>query len=222
MTTSAYGSDACAFANNEPITLLNGAELLGLLRKHGYSFRINLQEARQLGQGTAHKDKELKRGRTAWLKPCPFKSARAGRSCEAVPLCVPGAPPLLNSFQLLRAPSKLCLGGDFLRRPLAACVEIYDCSAWLKPCPIKPARAGRSCEAVPLRGPGDPAPQFISTLEGAPSKLRLGGVFLWRPLAAYVEMCDCSARLKPCPFKYARAGRSCLHRCRATLGLDGS
>jgi len=48
VTTSTYGADAYAFANNEPITLLNGAELLGLLRKHGYSFRINLQEARRL------------------------------------------------------------------------------------------------------------------------------------------------------------------------------
>jgi hypothetical protein len=45
--SSTYGADAYAFANNEPITLLNGAELLGLLRKHGYSFRINLQEARR-------------------------------------------------------------------------------------------------------------------------------------------------------------------------------
>jgi restriction system protein len=47
VTTSTYGGDAYAFANNEPITLLNGAELLGLLKKHGYSFRINLQEARR-------------------------------------------------------------------------------------------------------------------------------------------------------------------------------
>ena len=50
VTTSTYGSDAYAFANNEPVTLLNGAELLGLLKKHGYSFRINLQEARKVFQ----------------------------------------------------------------------------------------------------------------------------------------------------------------------------
>jgi hypothetical protein len=31
-----------------PIYLMNGAELLGLLRKHGYSFRINLEEARRM------------------------------------------------------------------------------------------------------------------------------------------------------------------------------
>jgi restriction system protein len=51
VTTSTYGADAYAFANNEPITLLNGAELLGLLKKHGYTFRINLQEARRLHLG---------------------------------------------------------------------------------------------------------------------------------------------------------------------------
>jgi restriction system protein len=50
VTTSTYGSDAYAFANNEPVTLLNGAELLGLLQKHGYRFRINLQEARKVLQ----------------------------------------------------------------------------------------------------------------------------------------------------------------------------
>jgi restriction system protein len=48
VTTSTYGADAYSFANNEPVTLLNGAELLGLLKKHGYTFRINIQEARRL------------------------------------------------------------------------------------------------------------------------------------------------------------------------------
>jgi restriction system protein len=52
VTTSTYGADAFAFANNEPITLLNGAELLGLLKKHGYGFRIDLQEARKLNLKT--------------------------------------------------------------------------------------------------------------------------------------------------------------------------
>lgn len=48
VTTSTYGSDAYAFANNEPVTLMNGAELLGLLEKHGYKFKINLKEARKI------------------------------------------------------------------------------------------------------------------------------------------------------------------------------
>jgi len=56
VTTSAYGADAYAFANNEPVTLLTGGELLGLLRKHGYGFRINLQEARQLNQNKFAKE----------------------------------------------------------------------------------------------------------------------------------------------------------------------
>jgi restriction system protein len=55
VTTSSYGSDAYAFANNSPITLLNGAQLLGLLEKHGYSFRIDLREARVLASQTATK-----------------------------------------------------------------------------------------------------------------------------------------------------------------------
>lgn len=55
VTTSTYGADAYAFANNEPVTLLNGAELLGLLNKHGYRFRINLQEARQFHVETSRK-----------------------------------------------------------------------------------------------------------------------------------------------------------------------
>ncbi|MGA8086962.1 MAG: restriction endonuclease [Terracidiphilus sp.] len=51
VSTSTYGADAYAFANNEPVTLLTGAELLGLLKKHGYQFRINLSEARRLLSG---------------------------------------------------------------------------------------------------------------------------------------------------------------------------
>ena len=51
VTTSSYGPDAYAFAQNEPITLLNGSELLGLMEKHGYKFRINIAEARSLLRG---------------------------------------------------------------------------------------------------------------------------------------------------------------------------
>ncbi|MBB5064962.1 restriction endonuclease [Granulicella mallensis] len=48
VTTSTYGADAYTFANNEPITLLDGAQLLGLLQKHGYQFRVDLAEARRM------------------------------------------------------------------------------------------------------------------------------------------------------------------------------
>jgi restriction endonuclease Mrr len=58
VTTSTYGSDAYAFAQNEPITLINGAELLGLLKKHGYTFRINLAEARKLNAAMQQQNRE--------------------------------------------------------------------------------------------------------------------------------------------------------------------
>lgn len=48
VTTSTFGADAYAFVQNKPITLLDGAKLLGLLEKHGYKFNINLAEARRL------------------------------------------------------------------------------------------------------------------------------------------------------------------------------
>lgn len=48
VTTSSYGSDAYTFAENEPVTLLNWSQLLWLLEKHGYKFRINIAEARKL------------------------------------------------------------------------------------------------------------------------------------------------------------------------------
>lgn len=48
VTTSSYWPDAYTFAQNEPITLLNGQELLGLLEKHWYNFKINIAEAREI------------------------------------------------------------------------------------------------------------------------------------------------------------------------------
>lgn len=61
VTTSTYGADAYEFANNEPVTLLNGAELLGLLKKHGYNFRINLEEARKLNVQTPQAENTAQR-----------------------------------------------------------------------------------------------------------------------------------------------------------------
>jgi restriction system protein len=51
VTTSDYGPDAYEFASGKPITLLNGANLLHLLEKHGTKAHINLVEARQAGLG---------------------------------------------------------------------------------------------------------------------------------------------------------------------------
>ena len=50
VTTSDYGSDAYEFAKGKPINLLNGAQLLGLMKKHGYDCYINLQEAKKMLQ----------------------------------------------------------------------------------------------------------------------------------------------------------------------------
>lgn len=47
VTTSHLGPDAYSFAKDKPLTLINGNELLGLLEKHGYKFRIDLAEAKQ-------------------------------------------------------------------------------------------------------------------------------------------------------------------------------
>jgi len=44
VTTSNYGRDAHEFAKDKPITLLNGANLLHLLEKHGYHCRIDLDD----------------------------------------------------------------------------------------------------------------------------------------------------------------------------------
>jgi restriction system protein len=46
VTTSDFGSDSREFAKGKNITLLNGENLLSLLQDIGFSFAINLQEAR--------------------------------------------------------------------------------------------------------------------------------------------------------------------------------
>ena len=48
VTTSDYGPDAYEFAAGKPLTLMNGANLLHLLEKHGHKAKIDLQEARRL------------------------------------------------------------------------------------------------------------------------------------------------------------------------------
>lgn len=48
VTTSNYGNDAYEFASNKPLTLLNGANLLDLIQKHGHKAYININEAKEL------------------------------------------------------------------------------------------------------------------------------------------------------------------------------
>jgi len=47
VTTANYGSDAYEFAKGKPITLLNGANLLHLLQRHGYKAKIDILEAKK-------------------------------------------------------------------------------------------------------------------------------------------------------------------------------
>lgn len=47
VTTSNYGNDAYEFANGKPLTLMNGANLLYLLEKHGHKAKIDLKAAKQ-------------------------------------------------------------------------------------------------------------------------------------------------------------------------------
>jgi restriction system protein len=42
VTTSRYGRDAYDFASNKPLILIDGQNLLSLLAKHGYQFKIEL------------------------------------------------------------------------------------------------------------------------------------------------------------------------------------
>jgi restriction system protein len=47
VTTADYGPDAYKFAADKPISLLNGANLLYLLERHGMEAKIDLQAARK-------------------------------------------------------------------------------------------------------------------------------------------------------------------------------
>ena len=48
VTTSDYGADSVSFVKDKPLTLINGAQLLSLLEKHGHRARIDLLEARAM------------------------------------------------------------------------------------------------------------------------------------------------------------------------------
>lgn len=51
VTTSSFGPEAHSFAKGKPLTLIDGPHLLQLLKEHGYTFRIDLHEARQVLHG---------------------------------------------------------------------------------------------------------------------------------------------------------------------------
>ena len=47
VTTSDYGPDAYGFAKDKPLVLMNGANLLHLLEKHGHRAQIDIKQARE-------------------------------------------------------------------------------------------------------------------------------------------------------------------------------
>lgn len=55
VTTADYGPDAHSFANGKPLTLMNGANLLHMMQKHGQKAKIDLKEARALLSENASK-----------------------------------------------------------------------------------------------------------------------------------------------------------------------
>ena len=61
VTTSSYGPDAHSFANGKPLVLIDGSQLLGLLAKFGYEFRIDLAQARrELGLAVRPKGRAIR------------------------------------------------------------------------------------------------------------------------------------------------------------------
>ena len=48
VTTADYGPDSYEFARDKPLTLINGNELLYLLKEHGHTYRIDLKEAKKI------------------------------------------------------------------------------------------------------------------------------------------------------------------------------
>lgn len=56
VTTADYGPDAYSFANGKPLTLMNGANLLHMMQRHGQKAKIDLKEARDLLQSSAATD----------------------------------------------------------------------------------------------------------------------------------------------------------------------
>ncbi|HTV31495.1 MAG TPA: restriction endonuclease [Methylocella sp.] len=53
VTTASYGPDTYEFAKDKPISLIDGPNLIALLKKHGRSYRIDLEEARRPNAATA-------------------------------------------------------------------------------------------------------------------------------------------------------------------------
>ena len=48
VTTSHYGPDSIDFIKDKSITLINGSELVSMLKEHGYEYFVDVEEARKI------------------------------------------------------------------------------------------------------------------------------------------------------------------------------
>jgi restriction system protein len=48
VTTSSYGPDSYEFAKGKPLSLVDGPNLIAMLKRHGRNFRIDLGETRRM------------------------------------------------------------------------------------------------------------------------------------------------------------------------------
>ena len=48
VTTSSFGPDSYQFAKDKPLSLVDGPNLIAMLRRHGRNYTVNLEEARRL------------------------------------------------------------------------------------------------------------------------------------------------------------------------------
>jgi restriction system protein len=55
VTTAAYGPDSYDFAKDKPISLIDGAHLIELLKKYGRTYRLDLEDARRLERNSREK-----------------------------------------------------------------------------------------------------------------------------------------------------------------------
>jgi len=53
VTTSGFGPESYEWAKDKPISLMDGPNLLNMLRRHGHGYRIDLTEAKRLARTTA-------------------------------------------------------------------------------------------------------------------------------------------------------------------------
>jgi restriction system protein len=52
VSTASFGPDAYEFAKDKPISLVDGPNLIALLKRHGKNYKINLEEARRMANET--------------------------------------------------------------------------------------------------------------------------------------------------------------------------